>query len=429
MKKGFSAIFTMVLISTFVVVKPSFCKPASNSCVTCHQEIHEKIVADFQEDVHAKAGLSCQDCHGGDPSIASEDAMDKSKGFLGTPKAKEIPQFCGKCHSDPRLMLPFNPSLPTDQVEKYWTSRHGELLKTGDTNVATCVSCHGIHNIFPANDARSSVYPKNVPATCSFCHSDNAKMAPYGIPTNQFSQYIDSTNVHGYALLEMNDLGAPACNDCHGNHGALPPGVAQVGQVCTQCHSLNGELFRNSPHKDGFDALEIPECLFCHQASPEFDKPFARGHTIVRPTNSLIGTGTNSVCIECHTEGDPGWVTAVRMSQDMDSLDRRLERVEVIIEKAEQLGMEVSDAKWKLKSEVLQARMELRTSIHSFNLEKFIPFVKRSDTSLDSVEQLGNEAVLETGRRRTYFIIMTVLLGMVIIGLWLKINQVSKKND
>src|SRR3989304_957026 len=80
----------------------STAKSATNSCVTCHRELHEKILFDFKDDVHSRAGLSCQDCHGGDPSIADEEAMNPKSGFIGAPKKKDVPQFCGKCHSDPR---------------------------------------------------------------------------------------------------------------------------------------------------------------------------------------------------------------------------------------------------------------------------------------------------------------------------------------
>lgn len=413
----------------FNVLQAETTQSKPNSCIVCHSEIHEQILLDFKDDVHAQAGLSCQDCHGGDPSISDEEAMNPKKGFTGVPKGRDLPGFCGKCHSDPRVMRPFNPSLPTDQVEKYWTSRHGELLKTGDTNVATCASCHKAHGILSAKDTRSTVYPRNVPSTCSKCHSDEALMAKYGIPTTQFSQYADSANVHGYALFVKNDMGAPACNDCHGNHGAAPPGVEQVGQVCTQCHTLNGELFRGSPHKDGFDALGIPECAFCHQASPDVANPLIRIHTIAKPENSLIGTGQKAVCIQCHTEGDPGWNTAAAMSANLDSLEHRLARVEQVIELAERQGMEVSDARWKLKSEVLQARMELRTSVHGFNLENFMPFMQRTDTSLNGVEQLGQDAMKETGRRRIYFVVISILLGLVVVGLALKIKEVNSNRE
>jgi hypothetical protein len=43
---------------------------------------------------------------------------------------------------------------------------HGRKLAAGDTKVAVCTDCHGVHEIRAANDIRSSVNPINVAATC-----------------------------------------------------------------------------------------------------------------------------------------------------------------------------------------------------------------------------------------------------------------------
>lgn len=193
-----------------------------NSCIECHSIINEDVTNAFMDDVHHTAGLSCVDCHGGDANIDDEMAMDPKKGFVGIPKPQDEPAFCAKCHSNPAFMRSFNPSMPTDQADKYWTSKHGTLLKTGDGKVATCTDCHKAHGIQTAEMPTSSTYPLNVPATCGKCHADVAYMSTYGIPTHQYEQYKDSSNVHGYALYNKRDMSAPVCNDCHGNHGAAP---------------------------------------------------------------------------------------------------------------------------------------------------------------------------------------------------------------
>ncbi len=131
-----------------------------------------------------------------------------------------IVSLCGGCHSNASFMKLYNPALPIDQVAKYKTSVHGIKNSKGDTNVAECASCHGSHGIRAVKDPFSNVYKTNIPKVCSSCHSDKEKMAQYKIPTNQYRLYVKS--VHGVALLEKGDLGAPSCNDCHGNHGAVP---------------------------------------------------------------------------------------------------------------------------------------------------------------------------------------------------------------
>ena len=61
-------------------------------------------------------------------------------------------------------------------------------------------------------------------------------------------------SVHARALVERGDLSAPTCNDCHGNHGAMPPGVESVTFVCGQCHGREASLFRASAKHEGFVA-------------------------------------------------------------------------------------------------------------------------------------------------------------------------------
>src|SRR5678809_478590 len=106
-----------------------------SSCIDCHVKLDDRRLSAparlFDNDVHRSRGLSCNDCHGGDPNAdTSAAAKDPSKGYLGKPKTQDIPAYCGKCHSDANLMKRFNPSLRVDQEKEYYTSVHGQLLKT-----------------------------------------------------------------------------------------------------------------------------------------------------------------------------------------------------------------------------------------------------------------------------------------------------------
>ncbi len=113
-----------------------------------------------------KRDLSCVGCHGGDATSDDEEVAHAGN-FVGIPAPKDIPDFCGKCHSDLRIMRRFQPSASTDQVSQYYTSVHGEKLQGGDLMVAQCASCHTSHAILPASDGRSSVHPLNVPEPCA----------------------------------------------------------------------------------------------------------------------------------------------------------------------------------------------------------------------------------------------------------------------
>ena len=236
----------------------------ATSCVLCHgdgdlfEQEQLQIVQEYREGVHAEAGLSCHDCHGGNPDPAIADDMDaamdesyKSNPYLGVPDATAVPGYCGRCHSSPEYMRRFNPNARVDQEREYWTSQHGLLLKSGDANVATCSSCHGVHGILAADNPRSSVYPTHVAETCRGCHGDAERMADYELPNglplpiDQYERWRES--VHAAAMLEREDLSAPTCNDCHGNHGAMPPGVQSIAYVCGECHGREADCFARAP--------------------------------------------------------------------------------------------------------------------------------------------------------------------------------------
>ncbi len=395
-----------------------------DNCIECHSVLHEEITETFVQGVHAKSNLSCVDCHGGDASKEDEDeAMDPKRGFVGVPAHADQPNFCGKCHSDPVYMGNYNASLPTDQVDKYWTSEHGLLLKKGDNKVAVCTGCHGVHGILPPDLPKSKVFPVNVPATCGACHSDEEYMAEYDIPTHQYAQYVDSSNVHGFALLHKRDLSAPACNDCHGNHGAHPPGSESVALVCVQCHSFNGKLYLNSPHKEAFEGFEVPACAFCHQIRPTLDDPHGSIHTIVSPTHKLAGTDEKAVCSQCHAEDEVGWNTASAISSWRDSLEYNLEAAHKLLEDVEQRGFEISDAKWALENDVKQAKMKLRTMTHSFNMEKYQESYMFADSVLQAVLNEGYNAEAELGGRYVYYVVITIFILLFAVLLAVKIKS------
>jgi hypothetical protein len=344
----------------------------ATSCVACHADAvlagegSAALVASFADDVHQAAGLSCQDCHGGnpDPALAERPAAAMDEGFsaspfVGAPGRVDVPGFCGRCHSDPNYMKRFAPGARIDQEREYWTSRHGVLLRTGDPNVATCVDCHGAHGILGPADLRSPVHPKRVAVTCSRCHADPKRMAGYTLPdgrplpTDQYARWRLST--HATALLERDDLAAPTCNDCHGNHGAVPPGLDSIAFVCGGCHGREAELFRASPKAAGFRthqefmaSVGAAGCGACHQP-PSPAAALGAGvtftecstchgnHGIVPPNITLLGSLPEAPCDFCHAAvAGPGAPVS-----GPEPRRRRYERVRsTLIEEAKAQGLE-----------------------------------------------------------------------------------------
>jgi len=389
-----------------------------SSCIECHSKLEDTRLSApaklFDNDIHHARGLSCNDCHGGDPSAdTKEEAKDPRKGYLGKPKTLDIPAYCGKCHSDANLMKRFNPSLRVDQEREYYTSVHGKLLKSGETRVATCISCHSVHGIRAITDPLSSVYPSNVAETCSKCHASADYMRGFGIPSDQFDKY--KTSVHAKALYEKQDLSAPTCNDCHGNHGATPPGIASVANVCGQCHARQAELFQTSPHKAAFDQRQLGECITCHS-----------NHAIAKPGDQMIGTNDGALCIKCHTSGDKGFVAAGSMRSLIDELIASIGKSTDILNQAERAGMEVSRPKFEMK-EATDALTHARVLIHSSSTAEVDSVVAPGLAASVKGYQAGLGALAERSFRRKGLAVSLVFILFLAALVYLKVREIERR--
>jgi predicted CXXCH cytochrome family protein len=391
-----------------------------SSCIECHSKLEDTRLSApaklFDNDIHHARGLSCNDCHGGDPSAdTKEAAKDPRKGYLGKPKTLDIPAYCGKCHSDANLMKRFNPSLRVDQEREYYTSVHGKLLKSGETRVATCISCHSVHGIRAITDPLSSVYPSNVAETCSKCHASADYMRGFGIPSDQFDKY--KTSVHAKALYEKQDLSAPTCNDCHGNHGATPPGIASVANVCGQCHARQAELFQTSPHKAAFDQRQLGECITCHS-----------NHAIAKPGDQMIGTDDGALCIKCHRSGDKGFVAAGRMRSRIDELIASIGKSTDILNQAERAGMEVSRPKFEMK-EATDALTHARVLIHSSSTAEVDNVVAPGLAASVKGYQAGLDALAERSFRRKGLAVSLVFILFLATLVYLKVRDIERRQN
>lgn len=461
-------------------------KPAVDQCYACHSEQETPAAATYKNDVHHAVGVSCAGCHGGDPTSDDQDtAMSRAKGYIGVPKKDQIPAVCGKCHgpgqsalqtrykldnvladfkesvhgralagnakgpqcvschgvheiarvkdarspvhpihvvdtcakchSDAAYMRDYAPTLPVDQKEKYLTSVHGKRHAAGDPKVATCVSCHSNHRIYGTKDPRAGVYPTNVPKTCAHCHADASYMASYGIPTSQYDDYRQS--VHGQALLGKTDLNAPACNSCHGNHGAAPPGASSVIAVCGRCHQANQDLYERSAHRAVFEGQKLPGCVVCHG-----------NHKIRPPTDQLVSFAPTSPCGKCHqnSPADSAAAGIVRLQSVLDSLSAGQTAALALLDRAENLGMDVSDARYSLK-DVNQSAVQARVAIHSFKVKEVEEAARPGIAIVAQASAAGRDAVHEYGFRRQGLAVSTLIVTFLVVLLWLKIRDIEKK--
>lgn len=115
-----------------LMLLPVWSSAEETVCIQCHggQAGHlGEPVELWRSSVHAENGISCHDCHGGDPTDFVM-AMSPERGFLGVPDYAGVPEFCGRCHVGVK--------------EDYLASAHGQAIEVGG---AQCVICHGNHKI------------------------------------------------------------------------------------------------------------------------------------------------------------------------------------------------------------------------------------------------------------------------------------------
>jgi cytochrome b subunit of formate dehydrogenase len=139
-----------------------------NVPATCGQ-CHTAIENTFMQSVHGQAiargnqlAPTCTDCHG----IHSIKApSNPNSPVAGQNLSRDI---CARCHEGVRLSQEFG--VPGNRVTSYFDSYHGLAAEGGSVVAANCSSCHGVHDILPSSDPRSTINPANLDATCGKCH-------------------------------------------------------------------------------------------------------------------------------------------------------------------------------------------------------------------------------------------------------------------
>ncbi|GAB4543127.1 MAG: hypothetical protein Kow0063_35930 [Anaerolineae bacterium] len=386
-----------------------------NTCFDCHSTLggkHADITAQWQRSIHRERGVSCADCHGGDPSASTVDgSMSPEAGYIGAPAKADIPALCASCHADVNRMRQYD--LPTDQYAKYRESIHGIRLAEGDTNVTTCFDCHGGHEILKANDPASTVYPANVPELCAGCHSDEELMAPYNIPTNQFDLYRQS--VHGHALLDNQDFRAPNCATCHGTHGAAPPGFQEVANVCGSCHTATQDYYLKSPHASAGE--DAPKCVTCHGR-----------YDVSKPSEALYLGAEPRHCGACHAPDSPPGQVAQALYDNITAAAQALEEAEAAVQAARDVGMLVGPMEARLR-EANTSLITARAAQHTLDVDTVQERADDARVIAGEVKSGADAAVAESIFRRQAMVVAVAVIALIIVALYLLKRELDRQLD
>lgn len=191
------------------------------------------------------------------------------------------PVDCGKCHSS--------------ELASYRESVHWSALTKGESGAATCIDCHGKHDILPPTNPQSTLHFSKLAKTCGECHPDAARDV--------------SSSIHGKAV-EEGHREAATCTDCHSEHrieklkGAAPSKISE--NVCAKCHAserINTKFkipanrvktFMDSYHglASHYGSTKAANCASCHGYHKIL--PSSNPQSMIHPKN-LVQT-----CGRCH---------------------------------------------------------------------------------------------------------------------------------
>ena len=254
--------------------------PTTDDCLACHEDATLTRAngtpvtvnkAAFEASVHA--AMACVDCH-----------ADLEHAEL--PHPEQLAKVnCATCHAD--------------EVALYQKSAHAAARAGGVDVAATCVDCHGKHDIRGSRDPQSRTYHLNIAATCAKCHGNKDVIAKGHIAAGDVATpFADS--IHGRALSRAGLLVAPTCSDCHGPHDIRrktdPESRVSLGNVaatCGKCHEGIANQFRGSVHATVLARGNngAPSCQTCHTA-----------HAITNASNPAWQLTVVSQCGTCHDD-------------------------------------------------------------------------------------------------------------------------------
>ncbi|MBI3893058.1 MAG: ammonia-forming cytochrome c nitrite reductase subunit c552 [Candidatus Wallbacteria bacterium] len=342
----------------------------------------------------------CTDCHG------THDILSKKNPLARTYRAN-IPATCDRCHGDDAKMNAY--AIPTDQFKKWKQSFHGRaVLEKHDLSAAICTDCHGKHDIVNPEDAHSRVHHLSIVKTCTRCHADAELMKRHNLSAAIPADYV--AGIHGIALLKRGITAAPACTNCHGNHGALPPGVKQVAMVCGRCHMRSEEFYNKSPHRQ---AKGFRGCIECH-----------RNHRIAEPGSWLF----SSACERCHPGDSPASARGKALAETFDRAVFTLEQAAKEVKDAAGYGFSMEKLE-AVVEEGRQARVEVVPALHTLDPREADRFAEKATDILKTVQQGVQQIRIRILMRAgSLGMVLIVIMGIVFV-FKLKIDRLHHEEE
>ncbi len=269
-------------------VKPKLQRPCETAkkvgCAGCHIKIAEEYFVSGHGQGYKQGNKhvpECITCHGYHDTKSHLD--ETAKTFRAS-----IPTLCGECHRADTMVEETKALAETNAFFDYSKSVHGQsLTEKGLLPSAVCTDCHTTHMELNHKDSRSSVYSKNIPATCANCHR--------GI-------YKDFTRSVHFSVDDREMGKLPTCTDCHSSHKISEVGrdqfMLEVTDQCGSCHESLSATYLDTMHGKAYKLgyARSAKCSDCHNA-----------HLILNVSDSNSSVGFHNIvntCQKCHEDAN-----------------------------------------------------------------------------------------------------------------------------
>jgi len=223
-------------------------KAETNTCVACHRTA--AAAASFgsrtQDQflhwygaVHGRKGVTCENCHGGDPK--NPDKNGAHRGVLSTrdPKSpvyfKNVPRTCGRCHRE--------------VFRQFTTSKHYRDLKN-DSRAPICITCHGFKMDIDV------INPLQIAGRCSLCHNNTESGVEPDVAEearNALEQVLQTKTALDEASVAVKFMG--------------DPGSPATDAIIRRVEEGRQQLKFSAPHWHAFDLGKFATELTAIQAS------------------------------------------------------------------------------------------------------------------------------------------------------------------
>ncbi len=145
----------------FIDIRIKHLESGISCSIVCHEDNLNKSTAStyamWSISTHALFEVTCEKCHGGDPSKVLKQEAHKGISNKSISRA-DTPEMCGKCHAP--------------ELDEFKSSQHFKKLESNQEGPApACITCHQAHSVKVLTAAEIEDF-------CSNCHNQITGINP-----------------------------------------------------------------------------------------------------------------------------------------------------------------------------------------------------------------------------------------------------------